>query len=61
MQCPRCGASTAEAVAAAEKAGIEVDDAMGDPVKQAAAGRHPLGWCRECAESNRLIDVSSGF
>ena len=60
MECPRCGASTAEAVAAAESAGVVVNP-MGDPVEQAAAGQHPLGWCKECAENNRLLDTSGGF
>jgi len=60
MECPRCGASTAEATAAAQASGVKVD-AMGDPVVQAAAGQHPLGWCKECAEANRLVDVSGGF
>lgn len=60
MECPRCGASTAAALAEAEASGIRVDP-MGDPVEQAAAGQHPLGWCEACAESNRLIDVSGGF
>ena len=44
----------------AEADGVEVDP-MGDPVEQARAGRHPLGWCEACAENNRLIDVSGGF
>ena len=49
-----------KARARAEADGVEVDP-MGDPVEQARAGRHPLGWCEACAENNRLIDVSGGF
>jgi len=60
QRCPRCDADTSEARARAEADGVEVDP-MGDPVEQARAGRHPLGWCEACAENNRLIDVSGGF
>ena len=60
QRCPRCDADTSEARARAEVDGVEVDP-MGDPVEQARAGRHPLGWCEACAENNRLIDVSGGF
>ena len=60
QRCPRCDADTSEARTRAVADGVEVD-AMGDPVEQARAGRHPLGWCEACAENNRLIDVSGGF
>eukprot|EP00873_Tetraselmis_striata_P010927 jgi/Tetstr1/431191/TSEL_020903.t1 len=58
--CPRCGASTAEALAAAEAAGTQVDPGS-SPVELAAAGLHPLGWCQVCATKDRLLDVSQSF
>ena len=58
--CPRCGASTAEALKAAEEAGTAVDPGS-DPVELAAVGQHPLGWCKGCATKDRLLDVSQSF
>ena len=59
-RCPLCGASTAEALRAAEEKGI-VANPSADPVEKALLGQHPLGWCASCAESNRLLDTTSGF
>ena len=60
LNCPRCGASTAEALRAAEEKGI-VANPSAEPVEKALLGQHPLGWCASCAESNRLLDTTSGF
>lgn len=60
LKCPLCGASTAEALRAAEEKGI-VANPSAEPVEKALLGQHPLGWCASCAESNRLLDTTSGF
>jgi hypothetical protein len=66
MVCPRCGASTRDAVEAGEReaaddAAAAAAAAAADPVELAKAGKHPLGWCASCAEGNRLLDTSGGF
>jgi hypothetical protein len=40
---------------------LKPDAFLIDPVRQAELGQHPLGWCAACAESNRLLDTTSGF
>jgi hypothetical protein len=59
-ECPRCGASTAEALAGARGTGSRMDPIDG-PVELATVGQHPLGWCKECAVKDRLWDVSKSF
>jgi hypothetical protein len=59
--CPLCGADTSQALEDAERLGKKVDQFLIDPVQQAKLGQHPLGWCAACAESNRLLDTTSGF
>ena len=59
--CPLCGADTSKALEAAEASGAKPDAFLIDPVRQAELGRHPLGWCAKCAESNRLLDTTGGF
>ena len=59
--CPLCGADTSKALEAAEASGSKPEPFLIDPVRQAELGQHPLGWCAACAESNRLLDTTSGF
>ena len=59
--CPLCGADTSKALEAAEASGSKPEPFLIDPVRQAELGQHPLGWCAECAETNRLLDTSGGF
>uniref|UniRef100_A0A7R9TQK3 Uncharacterized protein n=1 Tax=Micromonas pusilla TaxID=38833 RepID=A0A7R9TQK3_MICPS len=61
MVCPRCGASTRDAVEAGEREAADDAAAAADPVELAKVGKHPLGWCASCAEGNRLLDTSGGF
>lgn len=60
--CPLCSSDSPMKLAEqAEEKGLKVDAFIIDPVAQAKLGKHPLGWCVACAESNKLIDTSSGF
>lgn len=59
--CPLCKSDTSKALEAAEASGLKPDAFLIDPVRQAELGQHPLGWCAACAESNRLLDTTSGF